>query len=175
MPTRTCCSTRVTTGKLRPLFETARGAGTGCRLLGTGPARWEQAERSWRQAGDPRRAQVCSARLAEDEGRLEEAAAAWEALGDHPRAESLWKRAGAFDRLARSAFAAGRYAEAGELFEKARLGREAAAAWEKAKRVRARRRPSAPPGGARGGRPPLSQEPHLGKGAALPAAARPSP
>ena len=94
---------------------------------------WMRAEAAWRAAGEPRRAQACLAQQAESQGRLTEAAQAWEELGERERAEALWRRAGAFDRLARFAFSAQRYAEAGDLFERAHLAREAAGAWEKAK------------------------------------------
>ncbi len=97
-------------------------------------AEWERARTAWQRAGDPRRAEICWAHLAESRGNLEEAAQAWEALGERARAEALWKRAGAFDRLARSAFSARRYAEAADFFERARMSREAAEAWEKARR-----------------------------------------
>ena len=113
---------------LERLGEVALAAGCWERV-----GEWERAQAAWQKAGDPRRAKICSAHLAEARGRMEEAAQAWEALGDRSRAEGLWRRVGAFDRLARSAFAARRYAEAADLFERARMGREAAEAWEKAK------------------------------------------
>ncbi|MGO9410494.1 MAG: UvrD-helicase domain-containing protein [Spirochaetia bacterium] len=116
-----------------PLFE-----GLGDSLLSADcwerAGNWERAEKEWRAAGQARRAQICSAHLAESRGTLEEAAQAWEALGDHARAEPLWRRAGAFDRLARAALETRRYAEAADLFERARMNREAAEAWEKAKK-----------------------------------------
>ena len=93
---------------------------------------WESAETAWRSCGDGRRALACSAHASEARGELGAAALAWESLGDGKRAASLWQRAGAFDRLARSALAEGEFSRAAEHFEKARMGREAAAAWERA-------------------------------------------
>ncbi len=93
---------------------------------------WERAERGWRSLGDARRTQTCAAHLAEERGQYEQAALAWQALGDTVRAETLWRRTGAFDRIARSALAAGEYGKAADLFERSRMSRDAADAWERA-------------------------------------------
>jgi len=114
-----------------PLFErrgeTARAAACWERA-----EKWEAAQGAWGAAGDALRARTCGAHFAEESGRLEEAALAWEELGEGARAEALWRRLGAFDRLAISALAAGKYRAAAELFERAHMSREAADAWERA-------------------------------------------
>jgi tetratricopeptide (TPR) repeat protein len=114
-----------------PLFE-RHGMAARAAACAQKAADWPAAFRLWEAAGDKRRARHAEAMVAGADGRHERAAGLWESLGENGRAAESWRLAGAHEKLAEAALAAGDPRGAAALFEKAKKPREAAAAWEKA-------------------------------------------